>query len=543
MESEDDGYTLSYFTSIASRPLSFTSIEMSQRPTLKLKLSTAPQPPSSQPPSVPTPSSSTPKIKLKLGSNPKTSAPPSSASAPPPKAKAARKPKKEKPTRISNPTAKKRDLAASTHSDEEEYGIAASVSKVVSVPSVKRIKLNTRAPSTPFIRLKGRGRPPTRPLGVGYDSESSDREEDPAIEEEFILRMTPGPDCDYLRQAVIERRFGPKAEGGADVRMRFLRSDGRRAIVTIQGRHYAACLVDLPCVIEGMKSWDKRSWWKSADICQMLLVLGRVDKEDDALEFALPTQNLDEKTWQYTHGLTAPMRWVRRRRFRKRVSNRTIEAVEEEVERLCKADDDCDGESHYEVLDPDRMTREQSGREDSEGAGGYNMLGNAGMQDGLDYDDQDAEGDLDDTPQYLEGGDGDDGDDGLEADLERAMMMDYDANETPESTTTLPQPQPEMATSPSAIATPSKEDSGDEEESSDEDGEPSDIDEDALEQQQDMQRQREEIADLESAIRSQEFELERLQNPILKQKLVKKIQSLQTDLALKKTAIGEGLDD
>lgn len=519
---------------------------MSQRPTLKLKLSTAPQPSTSQPPSVPTPSSSTPKIKLKFGSNPKTSVPPSSTPAPPPKAKPARKPRKDKPIRISTPTAKKRDLAAATHSDGEEDERTASASKSAPVPQVKRIKLNTRAPSTPFIRLKGRGKPPARPVGVGYDSESSDREVDPAIEEEFILRMTPGPDCDYLRQAVMERRFGPKAEGGADVRMRFLRSDGRRAMVTIQGRHYAACLVDLPCVIEGMKSWDKRSWWKSADICQMLLVLGRVETDDDASVFPLPTRDLDEKTWQYAHGLTPPMRWVRRRRFRKRVSNRTIEAVEEEVERLCKADDDCEGVSRYEVLDLERMTREQSGREDSEGDGGYNMLGNAGMQDGLEYGEQDAEGDLDDAPEYLEGGEGgegDDGDDGLEADLERAMMMDFDANKTPESTTTPTQPPPEMTTSPSAIATPSKEDSGDEEESSDEDGEPSEIDEDLLERQQDIQRQREEIADLESAIKSQEVELERLHNPILRQKLVKKIQSLQTDLGLKKAAIGEGVDD
>ena len=251
---------------------------MSQRPTLKLKLSTAPQPPSSQPTSIPTPSSSTPKIKIKLSSNPKSSVPPSSAPALPPKTKAARKPKKEKPVRISTPTAKKRELAAATQSDEEGDELVASASKLAPSPQVKRIKLNTRAPSTPFIRLKGRGRPPTRPLGVGYDSESSDREEDPAIEEQFILRMAPGPDCDYLRQAVLERRFGPKAEGGADVRMSFLRSDGRRAIFTIQGRHYAAWLVDLPCVIEGMKSWDKKSWWKSADVCQMLLVLGRVEK-------------------------------------------------------------------------------------------------------------------------------------------------------------------------------------------------------------------------------------------------------------------------
>lgn len=516
---------------------------MSQRPTIKLKLNTAPQqPPSSVPSSNLTPSSNTPKLKLKFGGSSKASGPDSSAAALPPKRKPPRRPKKEKDAASSNPKSKKRSVAVAIHSDDEEDEGAPSASKSAPFSHVKRIKLNTRAPSTPFIRLKTGGKPPPRPLGVGYDSECSDREEDPAIEEEFILRMAPGPDCDYLRQAVIDRRFGPKLEGGADVRMRFLRPDGRRAVVTIQGRHYAACLVDLPCVAEGMKSWDRRGWWKSADICQMLLVLGRVDKEDAALEYPLPTRDLDEKTWQYAHGLTPPMRWVRRRRFRKRISNRTIEAVEEEVERLCKADDECEGESRYEVLDLDRLTREQSAQEGSEGKVGYNMLGNAGMQGGLEYSEQDAEGDFDDGTQYFEGAEGDDGDDGLEADLERAMMMDYDAQETPESTATLAQLPPELTNSPLAIATPSKEDSGDEDESS-EDAEASEIDEDVLEQQQDLQRQREEIADLESAIKSQEVELGRLQNPILKLKLVKKIQSLQADLGLKRAAIGEHTDD
>lgn len=512
---------------------------MSQRPSLKLKLSTSHQllPPSSNP----TPSSSTPKLKLKLNSIPKAPDPLSSEQSPPSKTKAARKSKKGHPTRISTPTAKKRDLAASTLSDEEDEEEEPSASKASALPHVKRIKLNTRAPSTPFIRLKGRGRPPNRPLGVGYDSEASDREEDPAIEEEFILRMAPGPDCEYLRQAVTEKRFGAKSEGGADVRMRFLQSDGRRAIVSIQGRHYAASMVDLPCIVEAMKSWDRRGWWKSADICQMLLVLGRVEREEDALNFPLPARDLDEKTWQYAHGLTPPMRWVRRNRFRKRISNRTIEAVEEEVERLCKADDECEG-SRYEVLDLERLAREESARASSEGQAGYNMLGNAGMQGGLDYGEQDAEGDIDDGPAYFDATSANADDDGLEADLERAMMMD--ADETDSGPPTHLQPTPSaIDTASLSAATPSKdEDSGDESESSDEDVD-AEIDEDVLEQQQDLQRQREEIADLEAAIKGQEAELERQQNPILKKKLVQKIQSLRADLELKLAAIGEGGDD
>ncbi|MCJ1484524.1 hypothetical protein MMC06_004695 [Schaereria dolodes] len=543
---------------------------MSQRPSLKLKLSTIGHPPAQQ--SLTTPSSATPKLKLKFSSSiPKTSAPPvpSSASDPQPtisKPRLAKKPKRDRPPRLSNPTSKKRDFAA--HSGDEEPGNAASST---SRPQIKKIKLNARAPTTPFIRVKAKGKPPHRPIGVGYDSEASDREIDPAIEEEFILRMLPGEDCEYLRKAVEEKRWGPRSEGGADIRMKFLARDGRRAVITIKGRHYAACLVDLPCVIEGMKSWDRRGWWKSADICQMLLVLGRVQSEDEAMVYTLPGKELDKTTWQYAHGLTPPMRWVRRRRFRERISNRTIEAVEEEVDRLLRADDDCVGESRYEVLDLGHLSQDQSARAESEeggggGGGGYGLLGNAGMQGGSDYGEQDAEGDADDASGYFDRADEEQ--DALAADLEMAMM-ESEADDavsvsnivTGAVATTLLEGSNDVSTpatvSEALTTTPSKgEDTGDESSSGDDDDDDDDdeeggegedgaeeVDEDVLEQQQDLQRQREEIADLEAAITSQTREFDKIQNPILKGKLMRKIQSLKGDLDLKRAAIGEGGDD
>lgn len=569
---------------------------MSQRPALKLKLTTAP--PKPPPGSTPTPSTSTPKLKLKFSSAPKPSENPSASPATQPKPKAGRKPKAEKSRRVSQPTSKKRDLEASIQSDDEDHK---ATSKTGPLANVKRIKLNTRSPTTPFIRLKGRGRPPLRPFGVGYDSEASDREEDPAIEEEFILRMAPGPDCDYLRQAVQERRFGPRSEGGADVRMRFLDSEGRRSVVTIQGRHYAATMVDLPCIVEAMKSWDRRGWWKTADICQMLLVLGRVDKEEDANHYPLPSTDLDEKTWQYAHGLTPPMHWVRRRRFRKRASKPAIEEVEDKVEEHLRKDEECE-ESHYQMIDEEYLRLEQSRRASSEVQAGYNMLSNAGMQeDRLEYGSQDAEGDLDDSAGYFETGGTaatgittDDADDGLEADLEQAMMMDYsDAVETPNSAAPGGGQASQFSTAASnnnntnlsaSLIAPSfseahittqsttktniedtsgedtydaaaaaaaaamdedddEDDDDDEEEEDDDDEDEEELDDDALEQQQELQRQREEIADLEAAIRGQETELERVQTAILKQKLSKKIQSLRADLALKRAAIGEDVGD
>ncbi len=512
------------------QPAVISKMSNPNRPGIKLKLSTSSHAPS--PPTLDTPTTTTPKIKLKIGTGNLKAVAPSDESAPAEKKeKKPRKPKakKEKPATNGTPsatTSKKRGKAE----DEDDEGVID-----VAEPQVKKLKLNHRAPPiTPILRVKSKGKIPPRPLGSGYDSEASDREDDPAIEEEFVLRMEPGDDCDYLRRAIEEKRIGiPISQGGADVRMKFLSKDGRRAMVTIRQRHYAATLVDLPCIVEGMKSWDKRGWWKTADICQMLLVIGRVPNEEAALTVQLPG-TVDPKTFQYPHGLTPPMHYVRKRRFRKRISNRTIEAVEEEVERLLQADIDCvTGSSKYEVLDPDRLTRGTSEAQ-SDDAEGYDV-------EESEYGDQDAEGEVDPNAYYNDAED-DEGE-GLEADIERAMLEDNaeDGDIPPDSAVSLGAPETILSGTPAT--TSAAEDSGDDPSDAEEEDEPDEIDEDQLEQHQELQRQREEIADLESAIKSLLAEYEKVTMPILKQKVLKKIQSLREDLRPKKEAIGEVMDE
>ncbi|KAL9027108.1 MAG: hypothetical protein Q9196_004317, partial [Gyalolechia fulgens] len=417
---------------------------------LKLK---PPALPNQPPPDTPTTATAAKrKLTLTFGSasqttSPATNTPPIAlASAKP---KAPRKTKADKPTRTSKPTPKKRDLDAALADDDErpkENGLA----------NVKRLKLSIsgvskpRPPSPPkddelktvkYVRTKFKGKIPDRPVGVGYDSGSSDVENDPALEEEFILRMQPGEDCEYIRRAIAERRWGSTQEGGADVRMQFLRKDGRRAVVSVQKRLYAACLVDLPCVIEGMKSWDKKAWFKTADVCQMLMVLGRIEKEEEAMDYTLP-KDVDPKTWQYAHGITPPMRYARKRRFRKRISKNAIEAVEEEVERLLAQDAECNtagGESKYELIDPDRLTQERQERregdeyDDEEDAEG-------------DEQDEDAEADEDIENNYEPIVEDDEGNDAaMEAALAAAMEDDEAAPETSttvDHTNTQPTTQP-----------------------------------------------------------------------------------------------------
>lgn len=69
----------------------------------------------------------------------------------------------------------------------------------------------------------------------------------------------------------------------------------------------------------------------------MLVVEEPIEDESVITSTAL---NIDDYVWP--HGMTPPLRHVRKRRFRKRISRRAIEVVEENVEELLKKDDDAD---------------------------------------------------------------------------------------------------------------------------------------------------------------------------------------------------------
>ncbi|CAF9921439.1 MAG: hypothetical protein HETSPECPRED_004544 [Heterodermia speciosa] len=543
------------------------------RPSLKIKLNTGPPRPPIQP--AETPTSAMPRLKLNVN-KPKAPdvqlLPEPIPASPAPKPKAPRKPraKKDKPARTSNPTPKKRALEESILSDDDHDPIAISSSPPPPKKPKVTIKIKTKgAPSAPvastpltsgirqikFKGIKGKKLSASRPKGVGYDSEAEDNESDPAIEEDFILRLDTVPDehREYVRRAIAEQRFGPKSQGGADIRLRFLRQDGRRAVVSIQGTNYAASLVDLPCIIEGMKSWDKKAWHKSVDISQMLLVLGPIKSEEDAYTFPMPKRDIDEKTMQFAHGLTPPMRWVRKRRFRKRINRAAIEDVEQEVERLL-AEDAKALSSTWHMVDEKLLERERErerARRQQEEA-----QGEVG-----DYDEDDAEGEDDDEQYFGDPGESqtaveDEMPDDFVSELERALERD-EAGPEPSATTpsqpnntNAPSPgsfaadTPMGAESPAATASKAATSGDEEEESSDEDAESmEEVDEDAVEQQQDLMRQREAIEDLQAAIKSQEGELERVQNNILKKKIVAKIQSLRAELESKQAAVGDGSED
>ncbi|CAL3966231.1 hypothetical protein PZA11_002949 [Diplocarpon coronariae] len=463
------------------------------------------------------------------------------------------KPKKSKAGRAPKPSSKliesrKRPRDDNTASEEEGSTIKVQPPKkkltIAIKPNGPKTPISATPGATPVVlKPKFKGKPPKRNPGEGYDSEASDKEDDPAIEEEFILRMVPGDDCEYIRKAIHDKKIGaPKLSGGADVQLKFYHEHGRRAAVIVQGRVYAATLVDLPCIVEGLKSWDKRGWWKSADICQMLWVFQQVNSELEAKTIPLPSI-IDPETYQYPHGLTAPMHNVRKRRFRKRITKDEIEKVENEVERLMQADK-ASIRSKYIVHDPDRDSRRESEPYSPDGSATPFRHGTQQQYseiEGEESDEEDdAEGEDDDGyytnnqvttqagPNYDNLPDADD----LEADLEAAMEANYEEVEVEAAT-----PLSNIVATPSG-AIPSGDSGDDSLEDSGDEG--SEIDEEERARLNAMQGIREDIADMEKELLVANAKLAATTNIILQKRIEDQMRKLRMEVQLKKSSIGEG---
>ncbi|CAB5396365.1 unnamed protein product [Rhizophagus irregularis] len=122
-----------------------------------------------------------------------------------------------------------------------------------------------------------------------------------------------------------------------DKQKRRLSTDPRRAIFTFENQKYRAKLVDLPCIIEAQKTFNKIQYYKVADICQMLVVESQIQDDEQLFTENSKSSNVDEFEWP--DGLTTPpLKNVRKRRFRKRISAKKIEDIEKEVEKLLHED-------------------------------------------------------------------------------------------------------------------------------------------------------------------------------------------------------------
>lgn len=160
------------------------------------------------------------------------------------------------------------------------------------------------------------------------------------LESQFILRLPPEP-AKVLREALRSGSVNLK-----DRLMIKLENDMRYGEVRVDHRLMHAKVVDIPTIVESLKTIDNKSFYKTADICQMVVCKEEDDHtttdEESPVKAKKKDPNKVDKKFLWPHGITPPMKNARRRRFRKTLKKKYVEApeIEKEVKRLLRVDND-----------------------------------------------------------------------------------------------------------------------------------------------------------------------------------------------------------
>ncbi|XP_023559245.1 transcription initiation factor TFIID subunit 7-like isoform X1 [Octodon degus] len=205
----------------------------------------------------------------------------------------------------------------------------------------------------------------TRPAGSsegdggGTDMSKSEDEPPHELENQFILRLPP-EHASTVRNIMRSGSAARKDKIKID-----LSSDGRHAVVEVDNVSLSAKLVDLPCVVGSLKTFDRKTFYKTADISQMLVCqpagnLQSSPEKSVASADLSGTRNEEkevDKKYTWKHGITPPLKNVRKKRFRK-VKQKYMEApdVEKEVKRLLCSDSEAIS-ARWEVI-TDEETKE-----------------------------------------------------------------------------------------------------------------------------------------------------------------------------------------
>lgn len=179
------------------------------------------------------------------------------------------------------------------------------------------------------------------------------------LESQFILRLPPTPSA-ALRAAVrsgvmnLEDRLGIQLE-----------NDMRHASVQFDKWTLPAKLFDLPTIIESCKTLDRKIFYKTADICQIMIAQeGDAAKSDEEVSPKKKDKDSKDKRYMLPHGITAPLKNVRKRRFRKTLKKKYVDLpdVEKEVKRLLRTDTEALS-VRYEVVNAEDEKAESKNNE------------------------------------------------------------------------------------------------------------------------------------------------------------------------------------
>ena len=208
------------------------------------------------------------------------------------------------------------------------------------------------------------------------------------LEQQFVLRL-PLAAAAGLRSALQSEAPDIKDRLGIE-----FQPDLRKASVRWDGYIYPARFQNLPCVVESYKTVDNKTLYKTADLSGVLTCRPTDDfsppqSEDEVAvkegaskeETAKRKEKQEKKHFNLNHGLTPPLKNVRKRRFRKVLKKKyeTAPEIEKEVRRLFRMDNEAasidwelipDGSSHGAGVD--------GSGDGGKGAGGDGGAGSSG---------------------------------------------------------------------------------------------------------------------------------------------------------------------
>ncbi|KAG8190027.1 hypothetical protein JTE90_000122 [Oedothorax gibbosus] len=204
------------------------------------------------------------------------------------------------------------------------------------------------------------------------------------LESQFILRL-PSTPAASLRAAV--------KSGVANLEDRLaiqLEADMRHATVQFDKWTLPAKLYDLPTIIESCKTLDKKIFYKTADLCQIMIAHeGDAAKSDEEVSPKKKDKDAKDKRYMLPHGITAPLKNVRKRRFRKTLKKKYVDLpdVEKEVKRLLRTDTEAIS-VRYEVVNAEDEKADGKNNEREFGADGLEEreLSNSQAADVAEYD-------------------------------------------------------------------------------------------------------------------------------------------------------------
>ncbi|KAL1774959.1 transcription initiation factor TFIID subunit 7-like [Sigmodon hispidus] len=275
---------------------------------------------------------------------------------------------------------------------------------------------------------------------------SKNRDERPhELENQFILRLPP-------EQASVVREIIRSGKAATKDRLKIdLSPDARHAVVQVDNVALSGRVVDLPCVIESLKTHDRKTFYKTADISQMLLCSAEGDPRSSpekpgtsAGATAMGYEGETEKKYIWKHGITPPLKNVRKKRFRKptrklpdmkqseEISSGHIDSkdVEKEVKRLLRSDAEAIS-SRWEIVDDETkavqsqicspqlpIPTEVSGHISSECVVPQNTIRDSSYHDDDEENDENQDEDEDEEEDEKEEEEEDDSEEDLERELQ-----------------------------------------------------------------------------------------------------------------------------